>query len=74
MTPWSRIAAMVGALSAVTLRARRPSGTKRIMLWGVSATAAVIAQAVRINAKLTRFIVLSFLIGWVIRTSAKITV
>ena len=34
LTPWSRTAAMVGAVSGVTVRARRPSGTNRIRLCG----------------------------------------
>src|SRR5580704_7999782 len=39
LTPWSRIAAMAGAVSGVTLRARKPSGTNRIKLCGVCALA-----------------------------------
>src|SRR5215469_2642697 len=31
-TPWSRMAAMVGAVSGVTDRERRPSGTNRMRL------------------------------------------
>ena len=49
LTPWSRIAAMVGALCGVTDWARRPSGTNRIRLCGVCAAAApsgiAVAQA-----------------------------
>ena len=37
LTPWSRSAAMAGAVSGVTVIARRPSGTKRTTLWGGSA-------------------------------------
>src|SRR5438105_13316761 len=35
LTPLSRISAMAGAVSGVTLSARRPSGTNRIRLRGV---------------------------------------
>src|SRR5450631_3406183 len=39
LTPLSRIAAMVGAVSGVTLRARKPSGTNKMRLrwdWAIA--------------------------------------
>src|SRR5690242_8580762 len=39
LTPLSRIAAMVGAVSGVIFRARRPSGTNRMRLCGVALSA-----------------------------------
>src|ERR1700687_6229831 len=34
LTPLSRISAIAGAVSGVTFKARSPSGTNRIRLWG----------------------------------------
>src|SRR5215472_535804 len=56
LTPLSRIAAIVGACSGVTIRARNPSGTNRTTLCGWSAMAGgVIAKtlSVRPHAKAT---------------------
>ena len=39
LTPWSRIAAMVGAVCGVTISARRPSGTNKMRLRGACAWA-----------------------------------
>src|SRR2546421_10606135 len=39
LTPLSRIAAIVGAVSGVTFRARKPSGMNRIRLCGVAFSA-----------------------------------
>ena len=41
-TPWSRSAAMAGAVSGVTIPARIPSGTNRITLRGRAAAAAAV--------------------------------
>jgi hypothetical protein len=35
LTPLSRTSAIDGAVSGVTFKARNPSGTNRIRLWGV---------------------------------------
>jgi len=39
LTPLSRFSAIAGAVSGVTLSARKPSGTNRIRLWGVALSA-----------------------------------
>ena len=51
LTPLSRIAAMVGARSGVTMRARRPSGTNRITLCGGTAPAAVSCRPSTVKAR-----------------------
>src|SRR5262245_42011138 len=55
LTPTSRTAAMAGAVSAVTLKARRPSATNRMRLLGrfVSAASAPLATTMA-NAKVSR--------------------
>src|ERR1700688_2008178 len=35
LTPWSRTAAIAGAVSGLTIPARNPSGTNRMRLWDV---------------------------------------
>src|SRR6516164_8606338 len=55
LTPTSRTAAMAGAVSAVTLKARRPSATNRIRLLGRFASAASAPFATTIaNANVSR--------------------
>src|SRR5215831_1557559 len=55
LTPTSRTAAMAGAVSAVTLKARRPSATNRMRLLGrfVSAASAPLATTM-VNANVSR--------------------
>src|SRR5215475_5364113 len=55
LTPTSRTAAMAGAVSAVTLKARRPSATNRMRLLGRFASAASAPLATtRANANVSR--------------------
>src|SRR5215471_9572143 len=55
LTPTSRTAAMTGAVSAVTLKARRPSATNRMRLLGRFASAASAPLATTIaNANVSR--------------------
>src|ERR1700730_2796438 len=55
LTPLSRTAAMAGAVSSVTLNARRPSGTNRTILFGRFASAPNTASTVVIaSANVTR--------------------
>src|SRR5262245_60915644 len=55
LTPTSRTAAMTGAVSAVTLKARRPSATNRMRLLGRFASAASAPLATTMaNANVSR--------------------
>src|SRR5947209_5507203 len=54
LTPTSRTAAMTGALSAVTLKARRPSGTNRMRLLGRFASASAALAMMMANANVAR--------------------
>src|SRR5258708_35370254 len=54
LTPTSRTAAMAGALSAVTLKARRPSGTNRMRLLGRFASASAALAMMMANANVGR--------------------
>src|ERR1700688_4808924 len=54
LTPLSRMAAMVGALSGVTACARKPSGTNRIRLCGACAAAGANGNAVAAQANTSR--------------------